>query len=96
MAYKDASGNSISVVVSPGSSAEKPNIFLEAFAEEESHADIVKKNIQATLPQEGICVEQTQVLHDCQNNPDGNTFILNTLPKAAAMNEQRRKKSFGM
>jgi hypothetical protein len=96
MTYKDAAGNSISIVVSPGASAEKPTIFLEAFAEEESHAEIVKKNIQATLPQQGIHIEQTQQLHDCQNNPNGNSFIENTLPKATVLNEQRRRKSFGM
>lgn len=96
MTYKDGAGNCISVVVSPGASVEKPSIYLEAFAEEEAQADIVKRNVQATLPQEGLNVEQSQQLHDCQNNTDGNTFIRNTLPKAAIMNEQRRKKNFGM
>ncbi len=96
MILKDAIGNSVSVVVSPGVSSERPTIFLEAFAEEESHADIIKNNIQATLPQQGLCVEQTQQLNDCQNNSDGNTFIQNTLKNANAMNHQRRVRSFGM
>lgn len=96
LCYKDASGNSISLVVSPGASAEKPSIYLEAFAEDETQADIIKKDIITTkLPNEGIIIEQSQHLGDCQSHVDGNTFVQNTLPKAAVLNDRRRQKSFG-
>ena len=96
MIYQNDVGNKISIVVAPGAQADKPNIFLEAFAGDESHADIVKKNVLASLPNEGLCGDTpTQRLNDCQNNKDANTFIRNTLSRTASVNSQRRKKSFG-
>lgn len=94
MTYKDGAGNSISIIVSPGDTAEKPNIFLEAFTEEESHSDIIKRNVQATLADEGISIEQTKRLSDCQSHANGDAFIRHTLSGAKETNKQRRQKSF--
>lgn len=94
MTYKDGAGNQIAIVVSPGSSADKPDVFLEAFTEEEAHSEIIKKKIQSTLPDEGVGVESTVHLNDCQNNSDSNSFIHNTIKKAKATNKARREKRF--
>lgn len=94
MTYKDGSGNQIAIVVSPGISAEKPDVFLEAFTEEDAHSEIIKKKIHSTLPNEGVDVESTVHLNDCQNNPDSNSFIKNSIQKAKATNKARRKKGF--
>lgn len=96
MIFQDAAGNNISIVISPGESADSPNIYLEAFTEEEDHAEIVKRNlIQAVLPDEGLIVESTLRLNDCENNKNAKTFIKNTLHKTAELNAQRRKNRFG-
>lgn len=94
MTYKDGSGNQIAIVVSPGVSAEKPDVFLEAFTEEEAHSEIIKNKIQSTLPDECVDVESTVHLNDCQNNSDTNSFIHNTIKKAKATNKARREKRF--
>ncbi len=97
MIYKNALGNTISVVLSPGVSAEKPNVYLEAFAEDEAEADIIKRDIITTkLPSAGITIEEPRHMNDCQINPNGRQFVDNTIPRAKALNEQRRLRSFGM
>ena len=94
MTYRNGAGNSISIIVSPGVSAEKPSIFLEAFTEEPAHSDIIKRNVHATLSNEGIAIEQTQQLADCQAHPNGDAYIRHTLSSANKVNQQRRQKSF--
>ncbi len=94
MTYKDGAGNSISIIVSPSASAEKPTIFLEAFTEEDAHADIIKKNVHSTLAEEGIAIEQTKQLSDCQTHADGDAFVRHTVTRAKEVNRQRRQKSF--
>ena len=96
MLISTPSGAKIPIVISSGASAEKPSVFLEAYAGDEARSEILKKNILATIPMEGLRVEQTKHLPDCQSNPNGNAFLQNTLPKAMALNKQRRQKSFGM
>lgn len=94
MTYRDRAGNNISIIVAPGASAEKPNIFLEAFGEEPVHADIAKRNAHAALAAGGINIEQTKQMDDCRSNPDAATFVKNTLPRVKAMNQQRRQRNF--
>lgn len=95
MILQDASGNDISIVVSPGTDVDNPNIYFEAFTDEESHANIIKENvINSVLPDEGLHLEELHHLDDCSANSDSKDFIKNTLPKALELNEKRRKNKF--
>lgn len=87
-------GGSISIAVSPGMDADTPNVFIEAFAEDEVHADIIKQDALSSLSSEGLCVTDTRKSNDCSDNKDEQAFLKNTIKKAAILNEQRKKKNF--
>ena len=95
MTYRDHAGNTISFVIAPSMQAEAPSIYLEAFADEESHSEIIKKDVQLKLPSKGLHVTKEEHLNDCNDNTDSNSFIKKSLSKAISVNKKRREKSFG-
>jgi|GEM_PF-2990522 len=95
MTYQDGAGNKIAIIVSPDTSADQPHIVLEAFPKQEAHGDVIKRNVQALLADEGIRVERTRHMEDCHRNSDEAAFLRNALPKVQAQDAARRKKKFG-
>lgn len=89
MTYTDASGNTVSIVISP-ESPNSPHIFMEVFSEDEDLAEITKDGIHASLEDEGLVIGEREQRNDCHLNPDPETFINNSVAEAQELLEQRK------
>lgn len=89
MTYTDASGNTVSIVISP-ESPNSPHIFMEVFSEDEDLAEITKDGIHASLENEGLVIGEREQRNDCHLNPDPETFINNSVAEAQELLEQRK------
>lgn len=75
MTYDDGTGNTLSIVIAPGSDPTKPSFAFEAFSENEGMANLVKDGVQSALGIEGLNTENTVHREDCGENKDPETFI---------------------
>lgn len=89
MQYEDGHGNTVSIVVSSGENAAHPTYAIEAFAENERRASLIKDGVHAAAAQEGLEVEGVTCRNDCHLNPTPQAFITNMV------NETLQQRTFG-
>ncbi len=87
--YEDGSGNTVSIVVSPGEKPDEPIYAVEVFSESESHAGMIKDGIHSSVEEAGLRIEEIQCRDDCHLNPTPELFKQNMIEQARRRQRQQ-------
>lgn len=88
MTYDDGTGNTVSIVISPGKNPNQPSFIFEAFSDNEGTARLVKEGVRSSLVSEGLNPQRTVHRDDCSENTDPETFISRTLEEVNTQNRR--------
>lgn len=90
----DGAGNTVSIVIGSGETAEQPSFIVEVYGDDVEHNEVrrraTKEGINAALEASGIVIEETEHRDDCAQNPNVETFLTNSMGRCSEIMNRRR------
>ena len=87
----DGNGNTQVMVIGNGKNPEQPDFLYEAYGRTDGMTNLIKNSVSAVLDQEGFVHGSVEVRNDCEENPDADAFIGNSMDEAGRGSKERQR-----